>query len=124
VSARYKIPVNITTSGEPVSTAEFQVIKRDADGFYWIYTETGWQLLVGITTESIFLTSDVTMTNANEFYDGPQIALIEGIWQIVGNVTVASPDNTAMRVTVKLFDGGNETILGAGEALFLSLYLE
>jgi hypothetical protein len=46
------------------------------------------------------------MTSANTFYVGPSVSLGAARWLIVGNIVVASPANTAMRVTARF---GNAT---------------
>lgn len=47
------------------------------------------------------LGGNVTMTNANQYYDGPSVGLTAGTWLLVGTVTLTGPDNT----TAKLWDG-------------------
>lgn len=66
------------------------------------------------TASSSFLTSNVTMTTANTFYTGPAITLNAGTYVIYGQVTVASPNNTAQRVTAKLVS--STTAYSSGEA--------
>lgn len=54
------------------------------------------------------LSGAVTMTTAGTFYDGPSIAagsLPAGTWLLAATVTVKSANNTAQRVTCKLWDG-------------------
>ncbi len=68
---------------------------------------------VDLSTSESFRTSDQTLT-ANTFADATSFSLSAGTWLISGNATVESPNNTAQRVTFKLWDG--TTIFQAGEA--------
>jgi hypothetical protein len=54
------------------------------------------------------------MATANTFYAGATLPLGSGIYLITAQVTVASPTNSAQRVTAKLSDG--TTVVSAGEA--------
>ena|SRR3990167_1189532 len=67
--------------------------------------------ITGTTAEND-VSGDVTMTNANTYYDGPSVSLAAGTWFIVGTVTVdAGP---AEGVTAKLWDGS--TVESSAEA--------
>jgi len=66
-----------------------------------------------VANSESFLTSDVTLT-ANTYSDAVSFSLVAGTWMIAGNATVESPNNTAQRVTYKLWDG--TTVYQAGEA--------
>ena len=50
------------------------------------------------------ITADVTLTNANTFYDGPSLALTEGTWLLIGSVQT-EPGVNGAGVTAKLWDG-------------------
>jgi len=63
-----------------------------------------------ITYVENVLSADVTMTNANTYYDGPSISLTAGTWLITSNVTGYT---TNANVTAKLWDGS--TVLASGE---------
>jgi len=66
-----------------------------------------------------YLSAQVSMTAADTFYIGPTASLPAGRWLIIGNIVVASPANTAMRVTARFgatgvgFAAGAETTMPA-----------
>jgi hypothetical protein len=45
------------------------------------------------------------MTNANQFYTGPSIALTAGTWFITGTITLYNTNTTAASATARLYDG-------------------
>lgn len=55
-----------------------------------------------ISTESAALSSDVNITNANTYYDGPSLELDEGTWLVFGTVSLGTPPAD---FTAKLWDG-------------------
>lgn len=63
-----------------------------------------------------FATANVTMATANTFYTASSLALGSGTYLITGQITVASPANTAQRVTAKL-SNGTASVISAGEAV-------
>jgi hypothetical protein len=68
-----------------------------------------------LVTSSSFATANLTMATANTFYTGSTLALGSGVYLITAQVTVASPNNTAQRVTAKLSDGVT-TVVAAEES--------
>jgi len=58
-----------------------------------------------LTSQSSDLGSNVTMTNANTYYDGPSITLAAGTWLIIAQVTIEDGASTGGRNTAKLWDG-------------------
>lgn len=48
--------------------------------------------------------ADVTMTNANQYYDGPSVSLTAGTWLLVGTITVVH-NNSGADITAKLWNG-------------------
>jgi S-adenosylhomocysteine hydrolase len=50
------------------------------------------------------LGSDVQITSANTYFDGPAVSLAAGTWFITATVTVQTGDSTG-QVTAKLWDG-------------------
>jgi hypothetical protein len=59
------------------------------------------------------LASDVTMTTANTFYDGPSVALTAGTWELQGSVDLQTTSiATAVNFTCKVWD--KTTVKGAG----------
>ncbi len=70
-----------------------------------------------LTTASAQLGADVTMTNANQYYDGPSVSLAAGTWWVIAAVTVETTSG-ATGFTAKLWDGttvvaSSETVSGA-----------
>jgi hypothetical protein len=59
-----------------------------------------------VTGGEVFITSDVTMTTLNTFYDGPSQSLAAGTYLIWGVICVEN-SNAATFVTAKLWDGTN-----------------
>lgn len=117
------LALNTTANGEPDFSGPSQTHKRTPDGSIWIVDENGaWYLHSGLAMpialsyQTAFLGSNVTLTDANTFYEVLGIELIQGTWKIDGSFTVISPENTAMRVTWKLIDGVGDVMLGSGEA--------
>lgn len=54
--------------------------------------------------------SDVAMTNANTFYDGPAVTLAAGTWMVQGTVSITtSAANSIIPVTCKLWNGTTVT---------------
>lgn len=60
---------------------------------------------INLTSSEANVSADVTMANANQFYDGPSLSLAAGTWLIIGTITVASANNSILRATAKLWDG-------------------
>lgn len=57
-----------------------------------------------ITSQSSALTSDVTMTTANTFYDGPSMSCAAGTWLLIASVLVSGVA-ASDTVTAKLWNG-------------------
>ena len=74
---------------------------------------------VSLSTAEAGVTSDVSMSAANTFYDGGSVTLAAGTWMIVSNATVESPNNTAFKVTGKIWDGS--TVYSAAEGAIGSM---
>jgi hypothetical protein len=54
------------------------------------------------------VTADVTMSNANTYYDGPSLTLTAGTWLLVGTISIEDDAiNTDFSTTAKLWDGTN-----------------
>ena len=60
-----------------------------------------------VTTVDATLGGDVTMTNANTFYDGPSASFAAGTWLVLWQVTAypASGTGQTQDITAKLWDG-------------------
>src|SRR3569623_2007177 len=66
-----------------------------------------------LSSESNALTTDVSMPSGSTFYDGGTISLGAGTWLITATATIESSNNSAMKITGKIWDG--TTVYGAGE---------
>jgi len=67
------------------------------------------------TDTMVFLTSVVTMTNANQFYDGPTTgSLAAGEYLIGGAVTVREETGSGSMYTAQLYDGSTVLATGSG----------
>ena len=60
------------------------------------------------------LSADVSMVNANQYYDGPSVTLSAGTWLLTGVVTYDGQNNSSL-VTGKLWDG--TTVVASTQAL-------
>ncbi len=65
-----------------------------------------------LATVSSYLTGDVAMTNANQFYDGPSVSCAAGIWLLIAQATVTR-GGSGGNVNMKLWDG--TTVISASE---------
>ncbi|MGN6196504.1 MAG: hypothetical protein ACTHOB_16310 [Ginsengibacter sp.] len=74
---------------------------------------------VNLSTESNALTTDVSMPSGSTFYDGGTISLGAGTWLITATATIESSNNSAMKITGKIWDG--TTVYEAGEGSVGSL---
>jgi hypothetical protein len=70
------------------------------------YTDlSGYPTLTNSTSQ---LSSDVTMTTANTFYDGPSLSLAAGTWLLNASVDLQTTStSSAVNFTCKLWDGTN-----------------
>lgn len=62
---------------------------------------------IPLTTASAQLAGNVTMTNANQFYDGPTVSLAAGTWLVLGTLTAGRAATGATAYTARLSDGTN-----------------
>ena len=60
------------------------------------------------------LAADVTMTNANQWYDGPSVTLTSGKKYLVAATLHINPTNSSEQVGMRLFDG-TTSFISAGE---------
>lgn len=58
-----------------------------------------------VTVSENYLGSDVTMTTANTFYDGPSLTLSAGSYILIGHVSVLILNASGAYITAKLWDG-------------------
>lgn len=77
---------------------------QDAAAFGQI--PTSFYQITGITTADAELANDVTMTNANQFYDGPSVLLAAGTWLMTWKIAILTAGATQSEsYTGKLWDG-------------------
>lgn len=66
-----------------------------------------------LTTIFNKLGSNVAMTLANTFYDGPTAVCTAGTWLLIAGTTITSSSATGFQITTKIWDG--TTALSSGE---------
>jgi hypothetical protein len=62
---------------------------------------------VPLSNSQAALSADVSIVNANEFYDGPSLSVGPGTWLITSHLTVGRTSTTLIHYTAKLWDGGS-----------------
>ena len=62
-------------------------------------------LAVSLTQQSSFLGADVTMTNANQWYDGPSLSLAAGTWLVFASANVGRTSTTAGNYDLRISTG-------------------
>ena len=67
-------------------------------------TSTG-TLALSLTQQSAFLGADVTMTNANTWYDGPSLSLAAGTWLLFASANVGRTATTAGNYDLRISTG-------------------
>ena len=60
-----------------------------------------------LSSSGATLSTGVTMTNANQFYSGPGLALATGTWLITGQIVVTNNSSLTDNLAVRLWDGTN-----------------
>lgn len=124
--------VGATASGAPGSgtfaVGDFVI---DQTGKVWICTGAGspgtWTQVGGggggsLTSVVGIQSSDVTMTTAGTYYDGPSVSLAAGTWLAVGQCFVNCGTTAVRNLTAKLWDGttafavNTHEIVGTGAA--------
>lgn len=74
---------------------------------------------INLSTASNSLTTDVSMSSGSTFYDGGTVSLPAGTWLITATATIESSNNSAMKITGKIWDG--TTVYSASEGSVGSL---
>lgn len=74
---------------------------------------------INLLTASNSLTTDVSMSSGSTFYDGGTVSLPAGTWLITATATIESSNNSAMKITGKIWDG--TTVYSASEGSVGSL---
>jgi len=105
----------ITTQGDLIVGGASGIAGRLAIGSNnFVLTSNGttatWAASQGaaLTTAEGVLGSDVTMTNANQYYDGPSVSLAAGTWLIIAAITCLAQgagSNLPGNATMKIWDG-------------------
>jgi hypothetical protein len=67
-------------------------------------TTTG-TLAISLTQQSAFLGTDVAMTSANTWYDGPTLSLAAGTWLVFASATVGRTATTAGNYDLRISTG-------------------
>lgn len=126
----YILPHLNENLGHVVPPGEFLVegMLAYADGTNWDpgsgqglyrYTGSAWSLIDGVavslTSASANLSGDVTLTNANTFYDGPSVSLAAGTWHVTGAVLLQTSNGSPTNITAKLWNG--TTVAHSGETM-------
>lgn len=78
-----------------------------------IYSRDGHAHAITATTSEAFLAADVTMTNANQWYDGPSVSLVAGTWLVMANVAISGV--AANSAQARLWDGTTDYATGGGD---------
>ena len=74
----------------------------------YTYTGAAWVRVSTPPVQENFLTGDVTMTNGNQFYDGPSLSLDPGTYLLIGHVSLKNATAGGPGwCTAKLWDGTN-----------------
>jgi hypothetical protein len=74
-------------------------------GTEWIATAPAGSSPVALTNASAFLATDVAMTNANTWYNGPSVSLAAGTWLVMASATVGRTATTAGHYNLRISDG-------------------
>lgn len=69
---------------------------------------------VNLSSASNALTTDLSMSSGSTFYDGGTISLGAGTWLITATATIESSNNSAMKITGKIWDGTTVYVAGEG----------
>ena len=99
----------ISEGGSTATPAAGRVtVYAKANGLLYSKDDAGFETLMsgvgsGVTAQENFLTSDVTMTSANTFYDGPSLSLAAGTYVLMGVITILT--TATGHGTAKLWDG-------------------
>ncbi len=78
---------------------------RRADGYGGGGGSGGAPGSVGPQTYESFLTSPVTIVDANTFYDGPSISLPAGTYLVIAEADTSSANALATPQTIRIYDG-------------------
>src|SRR5579859_1335289 len=87
----------------------------------WIAYKLTVVQIGGSTTVTNSLAADVTMTNANQFYDGPSVVVGPGNWLLVGQVVTTDTGGTST-ASAKLWDG-TTNFASSGSGILASSYV-
>lgn len=78
-------------------------------GQYLSWNGSAWtpvsQPAASLTSSSAFLGADVALTNANQWYSGPSIALNAGTWLVMASATAGRTTTTAGNYCVRISTG-------------------
>lgn len=78
-------------------------------GQYLSWNGTTWapvsQPSATLTSDSAFLGADVALTNANQWYSGPSLALPSGTWLVMASATAGRTTTTAGNYNIRISTG-------------------
>lgn len=97
---------NVTYTLPAADGSSGHVLQTNGSGtLSWASAPAGSLTTAGTTC----ITSPVTMTTANTFYDGPSLSLSAGTWLVTGHATMTRSATTITAWTCKLWDGTTVT---------------
>lgn len=130
--------INVSSSTPPSSPSQGTTWYDSSTAKQFVYYGTAWvelgnsQIPIGaqglqgttgtsgiLSSTSSYLSGNVSMINANTFYNGPSLTLNAGTYYITGVSNIQSATNTTMKVTTKLYNGST-TAYGSSETLTLA----
>lgn len=96
---------DVTTANSSTS-AHGLLPKLDNTATHYLDGTGAWST-PGLTSSENFITSAVTITSANTWYDGPSLSLAAGTWMLIGRVTIDKSTSGGCRTGCRLWDGTN-----------------
>ncbi len=100
--AAYNLVVKNAGGSTIITVGQNQIGLLWSNGVNWVGALN--QGNVPAAASSNYLAGDVTMTNANQFYDGPSLSLAAGTWVVGGAVDVLNSGGSS-KITAKLWNG-------------------
>jgi hypothetical protein len=96
--------------------AKLAAVTGTPSGSKFLRDDGSWQVPAGggsVSAQMNQLAADVTVTNANQWYDGPQLSLVAGSYLLVAVLTI-TPGGSGTDVYGRLWDG--TTTVGTTQA--------
>lgn len=80
----------------------------NGDVLTWVSADSKWEnkplSAVSLTSQQAQLSSDVSVTSTNTFFDGPSLSLVAGTWLLIAHLTIAWNGGNA-QITYRLWNG-------------------